>query len=416
MVCKGRFLGCWSALVALATASLLACSGGAQRDVAKPPVSAVIGVPKALFVATPAGAGASTTRALRLHAVDADDTVRTIDFRDQDGNPVAVYVERMDVLSRDWAWLRIGYATTDGYSLRYVLLRVADGKLYDADPFSSWEPQVNGGWLYSFSEGSIVRVDLSSMTMYPMSNPAYDSVGGLLAIDHHGNVRTSEWSGHTFQKIFFADNTPPLVDPWSVDAANPIFCETGGASGELAQMHGDDTHLYSVCVRDVAGRLEYFVREVSFTATGSQFSDGPPVRTTGLPETRIAVAPDCTLRPRTRYLPLTSGFFTLSPAQEGGISLAWTDLPLSSVSLISGEYGYWKAGDGIFRIRFQAEAAPESVVAAANIISWQVAGGVVLFTRYLTGTAVATYRVTAPSVDPELVSSSDMQVQQVAEL
>jgi hypothetical protein len=56
------------------------------------------------------------------------------------------------------------------------------------------------------------------------------------------------------------------------------------------------------------------------------------------------------------------------------------------------------------------------MVTAPNLISWQVVGGTLVFTKYLTGTNVATYRVSGPGADPELVSSSDMQVQQIFEL
>jgi hypothetical protein len=45
-----------------------------------------------------------------------------------------------------------------------------------------------------------------------------------------------------------------------------------------------------------------------------------------------------------------------------------------------------------------------------------VVGGVVVYTSYLTGTNVGTYRVTQPGTTPELLMTSDTQVQQIVEL
>ena len=83
--------------------------------------------------------------------------------------------------------------------------------------------------------------------------------------------------------------------------------------------------------------------------------------------------------------------------------------------VISGEYGYWRAGDYIFRIRFDADSPSELVVTTPNLIGWNVVGGAVVFTKFLSGTNVGTFRVSTPGAAPELVLSSDMAVRQIVE-
>jgi hypothetical protein len=402
------------------------------KAIVRAPVAATMTrTPRALFLAS-----SVADPALRLHEIDPDAAIRQVEFEDSDGNPVAVTVTVVEALSRDWLWVELSYegltAAGDAYPIsQKALLRVADGKLFDAEELSPWNAHVKGGKLYAYmSVGwALVGVDLASMLAVPVNNPSYDPVQGPFLVDHQGNVRTEVWrNGSAETKIFFADNSPPVVDPRRAESG---FC----ANSPLATVYGEDGHIYVVCssnIPDPEGStttryLEYFVREVSFTASGAQVTTGAVLRRatcTGptdnaivCPEAQIQATTLYGLDSRSRYLPLTSGFFTMTPVPAGGISLSWTDLALpASISLIAGDHGYWQAGDTVSRIRFQAGASAEPVVAVPNLISWKVAGGVLVFTKYLTGTAIGTYAVPAPGMDPMLISSSDMQVQQIVEL
>ena len=167
--------------------------------------------------------------------------------------------------------------------------------------------------------------------------------------------------------------------------------------------------------------VQYFVREYVSFAPYMTVVDGPPVRSVDF-FSEVAVLPATTygLFTRSRYLPLSSGFFTMSGVPGGGISLAWTPKDLSGLAgnydpVISGEYGYWRAGDYIFRIRFDADSPSELVVTTPNLIGWNVVGGAVVFTKFLSGTNVGTFRVSTPGAAPELVLSSDMAVRQIVE-
>jgi hypothetical protein len=410
----------------IAVCTLGACGSASKKAEPdpKPPVAAVLKTPKAFFIATP------TNDARRLHALNADGLVSAIDFRDADGNPVPVQVDRAVALSSEWVWLSIWYpAKGGGVSGAQVIMRVADGKLFGVP--SSWDPgsvQAKGNSLYSVN-GAVERLDLTSMIIYPLNNPAYDTATGPFAVDHEGNVRAGELiGGAPSHKIFFGSGAPPVADPWGNGDTDLDLCP--GGPDPLGNVYGEDGHLYAFCRRIVldpqaASTVEYFVRQVHFTATGTQFTDAPPVRaaacgaplqTTCPHESPMDVATPYTLNTRSRMIPFTSGFFTMTSVPQGGVALSWTDLALPAITVMSGEYGFWRAGDGIHRIHLQPGATPETVVVAPDLISWEVVDGVTLFTKYLTATAVATYRVTAPGVDPEVLSSSDMAIQQVVEL
>lgn len=436
---KGRRLRAPSALAAIVLAAALsACSKHDAR--AKPPASAsLVGTPKALFLASAAASGTTS-----LHEVTTEDAVVQVEFRDEDGRPLDVQVAGVTVLSREWVLLSIYQPSRDPSATPSdVLLRISDGKLFDAKALSvKGVPQVKrGNTLYSIgytptAYGALLRTDLTTMRVEPMSNPQYDQLSGPFVVDHQGNVRAGEHDDTGYLgKIFFADNRPPVVDAWRPNVWTDVtFCDTGGNAGMLAAVYGEDDRLYAVCADDVPdpGSVpdpfgvttryqDYFVRQVSFTEAGSVLVDSPPVRrvaySRSVPaERRIAVSPWNDLRPRTRRLVLSTGFFTVAPVPAGGISVAWTDLPVPDLARISGEYGYWQEGTTVYRLRLAAGATREAVLTAPTLISWEVAGGVVIFTKYLTGTSIGTYRVDAPGAEPVLVSSSDMQVQQIQEL
>jgi hypothetical protein len=158
---------------------------------------------------------------------------------------------------------------------------------------------------------------------------------------------------------------------------------------------------------------------LDFTATGTVRSAPSSVRTTACtgtrPESRIRPTTPYRLHNRSRYLPLTSGFFTMSPVTAGGVSLTWTAKALPAITLISGNHGYWREGDTIKRLHFSAGSSAEEIVTASSIIGFKVAAGVLIYTKYITGTNVGTYAVCSPGAEPVLLLSEDMEVQQIVE-
>jgi hypothetical protein len=214
-----------------------------------------------------------------------------------------------------------------------------------------------------------------------------------------------------------------------------IFCPTGGQSGQLAAVYGEDGLLYVLCVSDLPDLvdplvryLRYDVRKVDFTSSGPVTFDPVVLRTTTCsgatpqtitcPESRLSPTTPYGLQSRARYVPLTSGYFTMSPITFGGVSLTWTSkaLPTMTSPLLSGSFLYWREGDTIRRIRFTPGSTTEDMVTVTGIIGFKVANGVVIYTRYDSGTSIGTYEVTAPGVAPVRLLSDDMQVQHIVEL
>jgi hypothetical protein len=433
----------------LLLAALASCTS--SKAAPKPPAWADLGNPKAVFVGKPLGSlaavamapsasGVASTGGTQLIKVNQDGTLQGVSFTDEDGNPVAVEVTSLQSLSQDY--LAVELMNGNDLAYKFALLRIPDGKLFDISGMAPDSAQIKGSYLFAVGASDaggerdvMYEVELSSMRARPMNNPTYDPISPPFDVDHQGNVRTLFRSGNGGEKILFHDNSPPVVDTWDSWEALPIpFCETGGPGATLAKVDGEDDHLYVVCLGghpDPGGLTtttyqDYFVREVSFTSAGTQVSDQAPARSTMCtgpypgaivcPESKLTVSTPYRIHDRSRYLPLTSGFFVTSAVPAGGITLAWTDKALPPITLISGDYGYWRSGDIVSRIRFTADAVAEVVVNTPNLIDYKVAGGSVVFTKYLTGTNIGTYRVTALGATPELLLSDDMQVQQIVEL
>lgn len=420
----------WRRWLVLAAAVVLACAGGDAGSTPRTPAFAELGTPKALFVAMENDGPA------RLHAVELDGRFRAVAFRDAAGRAVHVAVDEVRVLSPAWIWLRIVAVEATGDGLpnypRYVLARASDGRLFDAYEFSGWTPVVKGGLLFSRGPGNVlVRVDLATMSVTRLSDPARDPTAFAIAVDDGGNVRTMVWDDPAYvAKIFPAEGTPPFADPRPGDEQQQ-FCDV-----PLASMYGEDRHLYAVCARDLpdpetapsAWRREYFVREVSFGPGGSRFVDQPPVRAVSCTDTGATLL-DCPdvprlfggstfsdRRPRARFLPFSTGFFTQTPLPGAGLSLSWTDLALPSFDVLSGDAGYWQEADSVRRFRFRPGAAAETMVTDSAMGNWGVVGGVLVYLRNLGGPRSATYRVASPGADPELVASSNATVRSPAEL
>lgn len=424
-------------LLALALAAAIA--GCDHRDTAPEPSPApvpvaaiLVGTPKALFRWSPQRASDAA-----LHELDADGGIHAVEFVDADEVPVRVKVTELRTLSRDWVWLRLFVVPRPAEGdpdpvLRTVLLRVTDGRLFDAEGLSLGHAQLKGQSLYAHlaDRPELVRVDLATMTRSPVNDPASDPVGDLpFLVDQQGNVRISLLrNGSSWvTKIFFADGSPPIVDPWRTAGMGMDLCD-GGIS-EYATAYGDDGHLYVVCssfAPDPEGGASttrgVLVQRVSFTPSGTQrTAAGPVVRegacSSGCIRLPIGTWTDYYPDSRSRYLLAdTTGFFRLTAVPAGGFSLAWTDFPLPAGAWIAGEYAYWGPVDHtISRIRLEA-GATAAPIALPIVSTWTVIGGVVVFSGGVGGPGAGTFKVTAPGTEPELISSSVLQVFDFVEL
>lgn len=426
----------------LAGLALQGCSGAEDPPPAKPPVSAALGAATALFIGTGATPVAGTgPRTKSLMKVEPDGTISPVTFANVDGLPVDPEVTHVEYLGEGYFALVLAYDARSGGWGANVLLRASDGVLFDISDFSISGLHVKGGYLFAMSRlgappdytaHTLYRIELATMLATPVNNPAYDGIqdpGARYFVDADFDLRVEpSWN---VWRIFFFDDSPPVTDTW-VSAPTP-FCNPWGGNGELATVYGEDGVLYAVCLDDVPDLadptkryLKYGVRSIDFTATGTVRSAPSEVRTSTCTWTSLDgfQCPESLIRPttpyrldsRSRYLPLTSGFFTMSPVTGGGVSLTWTDEALPPITLISGSYGYWREGDTIKRLHFSAGSSAEEVVTAPSIIGFKVAAGVLIYTRYITGTNIGTYAVSSPGAEPVLLLSEDMEVQQVVEL
>lgn len=412
-----------------------------ETRVPRPPVAVEVGTPKALFIGTSptmgAGivSGATSGGGTQLIRVNRDGTVEGVPFKDEDGATVQVQVNHVELLSSDYLWVDFSYG---GGETVTALVRLADGKIFNLTPLgvNLASAQVKGEYLFAVSDATLYRITLSSMQAQPMNNPNYDSVASMcrseFEVDHQLNVRVplvlnQPYSGAPTAKIFFADNSPPVVDSYSQYTCDPVAAYCSGTA-PMADVYAENGHFMEVCWTAVQDPINltsftksYFVRDISFTPSGTQYTDSAPVRTYACTtsdcsdETVLAAATTYTRHTLARYLPTTNGFFVMSSVAGAGIALAWTDMALPAITILSGDYGYWKSGDSVYRIKLNAGSTPELLVTSSNIINWKVAGGVLIYARYVTGTSIATYSVSAPGVTPVLLRSEDMQVQQIEE-
>lgn len=443
-----------STFLAACAALSLACGGGGSGGTTtppnppppppapKPPLSGAID-PSAVALmigADPAGSARKT--ALQ---VDPTGAVSTIVFLDEDSRPVDVDITKAEALGEGFFALELSWKDSSSMRPIKALWRASDGRLFDMSAFNVTGGQLKGNDLYVISAASdaahsyshtLYHVDAASLgttlVATPMNNPAADVLpypGPLMLVDQDGDVmaQTGGWD----YTIFFHANTAPRA----VTNQGLTFCPTGANGGQLALVYGEDGAIYALCaeqVPDLSNNLQnflrYFVRKVAFDAVGPVTFDSEFIRTatcTGLTsnnivctETRLNPSTPYKLQHRSRYIPLTTGFFAMSPIAGGGVSLTWTDkvFPAMASPLVSGASMYWKDGDTIRRIGFAAGSSTEDMVSASSIIGFKVANGLVLFTRYDTGTSIGTYVVTGPGVPPVKLASSDMQVQYISEL
>jgi hypothetical protein len=431
----------WAGLTLLVLVAEFGCSKGTSEKPVRPPVSVNIGTPKALFIGTGTGTSgsalvtaATSASATQLIRVNQDGTVEAVPFKDAYGATVQVQVTHVELLSSDYLWVEFSYNVADVTAL----VRLADGKIFDLTPLgvSLASAQVKGGYLFAVGDSTLYRITLSSMQAQPMNNPNYDSVALMyrpeFEVDHQLNVRVpllsnQPYSGAYAPKIFFADNSVPVVDSYRTDDVPYAgYCSN---TVPMAEVYAENGHFIEVCwtvaqdpTNVTSFTKSYFVRDISFTSSGTQFTDSAPVRTFSCAasdcsdETVLSVATTYTRHTLARYLPTTNGFFVMSSVAGAGIALAWTDMALPAITILSGDYGYWKSADSVYRINLTAGSTPELFVTSSNIINWHVAGGVLIYARYVTGTSIATYGVSAPGVTPVLLRSEDMQVQQIGEL
>lgn len=434
---RSRRARCSAGLLLLATA-LAACSPGGEPAPPGAPAIARVSRPKALFLVL-----SSADPSWRLHQLDEAGIIRRVEFSDDRGAPVDLEIGILEVLSRGWVRLAVmppGARDEELLNASGLLLRIADGRLFDRSDLDwSTAPQLKGtDRLYAVARRALRRIDLTTMDMHVLSDPAVDPVAGPeLLVDHDGNVRVPAHTGARVGfhwTIFFADGGAPVEDPSSPAWPEPDFCNTPHAGNALATMYGEDDHLYTLCaslVPDPYGstpvaRREYFVRQVSFTRVGSRFLDLPPIRTVACtaadqwnitcPESHLPERLPIDRRPRLQHRFLTSGFFTMRPVPAGGFSVSWADLVPPRDAVHSGGFAWWRTGDDLVRVRLEAGATPETVATVPGLVRWTAVGGVLVYTRSVAGGGLGTYQVSGPGASPRLVSSSDMRISQIVEL
>lgn len=447
-------------LAALCSASLLAACGSgssASNDgpppnpnpnptptaTVKPPVSALLNAnARAIFVGAISSAAGASAKA--LWQMDPTGAVTSVSFRDEDAREVRVDVKSVAALGDDLLALELRYA--DALAIPHdvrALWRRSDGRIFDLSGYDVTNGQLKGDHLFAISSpfdetATLFDLDVSTLgttiAARPMSDPRSDpiTVWPEFYVDGDRDVvlRTSG-TGYAWE-TFFHDDAAPVKSPGSFTFS--VCPSVGNQLGQLASVYGEDGALYVFCVEGVPLKgsaytdyLRYFVQRVDFTSTGISLVDPVEVRTVACPaaswgivcsESRIDAKTPYGLQSRSRFVPLSTGFFTMLPVLGGGISISWTNetFPFMVSPRVAGSFMYWKDHDTIRRIAFAPGAAPQEVTTATNIIDFQVAHGIVFFTRYETGTSVGTYEVKTPGAAAVKLTSDDLRIQQIVEL
>ena len=80
----------------------------------------------------------------------------------------------------------------------------------------------------------------------------------------------------------------------------------------------------------------------------------------------------------------------------------------------SGNTLYWCAGNTVRMADIVSDTAVTDLVTDANMIGWWLAGDTVVFTAYITGTDIGTYKVEGDGT-VTLMESSDMEIKDIVE-
>ncbi len=424
------------------------------QEVANPPKSISLENPKALFIdkmgnltAEPSivssnsegnnVAYSESTDPNRkvLKQISQDNQISEVIFQDSSGDQVELSVTDLIKINNDYIIVEFVFNEEIKKALIDISDPSSDCVLYDVTDFSADYFQVRDNYLFALSNNTIQRLDLNTLTVQAMNNPDFDPLESgknwngyedLLIGNGLNIIACRQNPSGCINYIFYNDFSPPR------QAFQTIVATGGGGSAGL--VYGEDGFIYQI-QRIYSGcayggcdpeDLGTYIRRLEITPSGldvtaDQAGDYVDLGSYAAGYRRIKNS--YALDDRNRYILFNGGFFTMDSSADGSIILNWTDLTLTdlpdgsttNVPLVSKDYVYWRNGDSILRQQLTADSTQELIVTDSNMISFEVVGTVVIFSRYNTAVEIATYQV-IPGNLPELLYSSDMEVQKIVEL
>ena len=414
----------------------ISCSGGggssSDQDV---PKKIEIHNPKALFTAISQSSvsKSSSNSSSRLFELLDNGMVQTVIFNDIDGNQINVTVKNIINFNDKYA----GLIFTCDYTEYKVIAELTTGTLLDFSEYNLDGAQITGDILFAHNYSStLYRINLSTRTAEAVNNPKYSpiydsrnyrttfgtssNINKQVSFLFDKNKNILALTTDQKQYVFFENNNPPY-DTLKIGQRLSFDGIPTGA-GYSSVFNGPDGSLYIVWRRQEALR-KLFCSKMTF------LSSEITTQETELATTDAGFIPHrnfYSVQTYDRFIPTSSGYIKTYADINNNMVYDYISKNMSAIPhytgsnyreypLISGDYIYWKDGNSVRRLEFSPGSSEETMVSTTNLIYFEVANGVVLFTRFITGTEIGTYKVTDPGTEPVLIESSDMEIKNIVE-
>jgi hypothetical protein len=283
---------------------------------------------------------------------------------------------------------------------------------------------IRGNDLYVLSNQTIYRVDMTDKTATAMNNPAYDPAGYVIGnsaenykflVVNDNNVITGvDVDGGIHLYIFFESSAPKdtlLLPEAIVNVGGGFGC---GVAFDL------DSYLHRFEILN-GGTARY--SKLTFDSEG--MSTDTTVLGTDLGK-GFDLRGQYTVLNKERYFIFENGFYHITQKVGGGFNFDYTAKTIPHPGAtegtyyiqgikISGQTVYSKDGTTIKKMDIVNDSAYTDVVTWADMIDWWVAGNTVMFTAYITGVDIGTYKVNGDG-STTLMENSDMEIKDIIEL
>ena len=347
-----------------------------------------------------------------LFEVQNNGSVREVSFLDEEGNEVQVSVSNLYNFGSNYIGMIFSYQ----YTVYSVVIDVSDGTIYNLSDYSLGTAFYRNNYLYITGKfnSTLYKADFINKIAVPINNPDYDPISrdAFIYVTTDNLICVSG-------KMFYPDNRAPL-DTNSLNfncAASPMsrwrstFLTAGEVIWEVHHTTNASDNSYQNIFVDESG-----VRIGTPTNYG--------VSTAGSLLWAIWVNPS--IRDTTRYILYENGYFKIQISGDN-LSITYTDKSfpesIQRYPVTSGARGYLSGtklficeGNEIKYMDIVTDNDFTTLVSPTSIIKWNVLyDDCITYSSYVTATKIATYKITIGG-SSELLSNSDMEIEQILEL
>jgi len=408
-------------VLAVAIMAVMPCCDDDSVE-APQPTRLVLNSPDATFIAKSQNTAGGSADKDALFEVLTDGTVQPAEWLDASGNPVDVEVSRQKRL--DDSHLAFEIIVYEQY--HNVVMDMATGDLLDFSDYDYDSLTMYDGMLYGIDFQTVYRADLSSLTATPMNNPGFNGAGNDVYYTYDLIVTAGGWAHIRTslgdKQMLAPDNSPPVAS-W-ID--NVVDLGPGDVTGVYCTILSKDGHFYKVGVEG-SGTVGS-PTQILYGTIDDTYDPGPVIHenTMGyVPDDYVARIPFGNHDVTERYYVVRDGFVVISSTAAGALQFRWVPkdfgflgnemfqyaVPQSPRELV-GNRLYWESAGVVTTADIVLDSSGVVLVDDPNMISWYVAGDGIVYSTFVTGTEVATYRVAADGTST-LLESLDMEVRDV---